>query len=285
VGFDYEKVKNWPIPPVKGSYTRQDVIDFARAIGCGLPGPLCKDEQKFIRDEPGLQALPMMSLILNEGTMWTQDPNAHIDWTQTVHAEESLVMFRPLATEGELIAEHRVEEIYDKGPGKGALMYERRLLRAPDGSPVAEMKVATFLRANGGLGGCTERSPLPHPLPIDRPADASVQVATPAPKNAVYQLGNEFIAALKIPPLPDGQVILRGVCAFAVAARGLIKLCCGMDPSRLLKMSLRYAGAMYSGETILIEVWKQGTGRAGFQVTAIERKLVILKNGFIEYRD
>jgi hypothetical protein len=189
-------------------------------------------------------------------------------------------VFRALEPAGDLIADHRVEEIYDKGPGKGALMYESRLLSSVDRTPVAELRVATFLRANGGLGGCTDRSPLPYPQPADRAPDASVQLSSPLPENAAYQLGAEFVAALNLQSLPDGQVILRGVCAFAVAARGLLKICCDMDATRLQKMSLRYAGAMYSCETIIVDVWNLEPGSGGVsgpcaraQYRAVEERL------------
>lgn len=215
MAFDYEKVKHWPIPAVRRAYTRRDTIRFALGIGCGMPGPLRGEEQKFIRDDAGLQALPMMAGVLNEGTMWTQNPATHIDWTQTVHAEESITVHQPLAVENELIAEHRVDEIYDKGPGKGALMYESRVLSAPGGAPVATLSVATFLRGNGGLGGSSAPSPFPSPVPTDRAPD----------------------------------------------------------------------GATYTGETLVVDVWKLSSGRAAFVVRSHERNVVVLKNGYVEYRD
>lgn len=104
-------------------------------------------------------------------------------------------------------------------------------------------------------------------------------------QQAIYQLGPEFIASMGIPPLPSGQVMLRGVCAFGIAGRGMLKLCCDMGPSRLKKMSLRYAGATYTGETLVVDVWKLLSGRAAFVVRSLERDVVVLKNGYVEYRD
>jgi len=38
----------------------------------------------------------MMAVMLNEGLMSAQDPTTGIDWRQTIHAEESMIMHRPL---------------------------------------------------------------------------------------------------------------------------------------------------------------------------------------------
>jgi len=283
VGIDYERIKNWPIPPITAAYTRNDTMRFARGVGAGMPGPLQAEDQKFLRDDAMLQALPMMAVVLNEGPMWTQDPATEIDWTQTIHAEECVTMYRPLAPEGELLAEYRIDEIYDKGRGKGALIYESRRLSQPGGTRVAELQIATFLRANGGFGGPSLISPKPHEIPSDRPPDEAIELLTPVGEAAIYALLPEFVDALKFAGQRDDQVMLRGACAFGIAGRGVLKLCCGNDPARLRKMKLRYAGPTFTGETVRIEVWHGDRGTASFQVRAVERNALVMKSGSVRF--
>lgn len=281
--FDYARLKEWPIPSSTSAWTRTEAIAFARGIGCGQPGALFESEQRFVRDDPGLQAHPMMALTLTDGVFWTQDPATGIDWTKTIHAEERLTLHRPLPVEGRLRVDRKVLEIYDKGAGKGALMIEDGILSDSDvGAAVAEIRVGTFLAANGGQGGSSGRSPAPYATPTDRPPDATVALRTPS-GDSPFRLGDAFIAALRLGDLGKGQAVLRGVGAFGVAGRGLLHLCCGMQPARVRSMSLRYAAAMYSDEEIVVEVWQQAPGEAAFQVRSLDRGVLLLKNGQFDF--
>ncbi len=281
--IDYARVMKWPFAPLTESYSRKDCIGFALACGAGQPGPLQSEDARFIVDGSALRALPMLAVMLNQGPMWTKDPATGIDWTKTVHAEETIVMHRPLPVEGTLTARYEVDEIYDKGAGKGALMYESKHLDDSGGAPVATVHVATFLRGDGGFGGGAEgQPPAPHAVPQDRPPDASVDLATAKEPDDLYKLASEFVAAVGL-AVPPGQAMLRGVCAFGVAGRGAMALACGNDPSRLRALGLRYAGPIFTGETVRIELWRDAPGQASFQMRAIERGVVVLKNGYIRH--
>jgi acyl dehydratase len=282
--LDYKKIKNWPIPPVTRAYTRADTVRFAKAIGAGLPGPLREGDQRFLSGGADLLALPMMAVILNEGEMWTADPATGLDWTKTIHAEESIIMHRPLRNEDFLVSDSAVEEVYDKGLGKGALLYERRDLRARSGALVATVRTGTFLRADGGFGGCTTASPRAIRLPEDRPADRQIDLSTPTDLDPQFRLGDHFVAALtgNAPQLAS-VALLRGVCAFGLAGRAVLALACGNQPGRLRGLGLRYAGPVLAGETLRTEVWLEPGGRALFRVRALERNAAVVNNGLATY--
>jgi 2-enoyl-CoA hydratase-like protein/MaoC dehydratase-like protein len=281
--FDYQTVKNWQFEPLTESYTRSDVVKYARGIGVGMPGPCPEGEEVFLSESDDLQALPMMAIILNQGPMWTQDPRTGIDWTMTVHAEESVTLHRPLPNEGTLVAEYRVDELFDKGAGKGALMYESRQLSLASGEPVATVKIATFLRGNGGFGGSREAAPRPPRVPADRPADATVELATPGRDNTTYQLGSEFVEAVKSDLLVSDKPMLRGVCSFGLAGRAVLKLACDNVPARLKHLSLRYIAPVFAEETLRAELWFLEPGRAAFRVSSVDREAVVMDNGVAEF--
>lgn len=281
--FDYPTVKNWVFEPLREAYTKSDVIGYARGIGVGMQAPGLEGDALFLAEDENLQALPMMAIVLNQGPMWTQDPRTGIEWTKTVHAEESVTMHRPLLTEGILVADYWVDEIYDKGAGKGALMYESRRLRMEDGTPVATVKIATFLRGNGGFGGSSRTAPRPPRVPADRPADAIIDLATPAEDNTTYQLGSEFIEAVKEELLVPEKPMLRGVCSFGLAGRAVLKLACDNKPARLKHLGLRYIAPVFAEETLRTELWFLESGKAAFRVSSVERGTVVMDNGTIQY--
>lgn len=281
--FDYETLKNWPFKPLIERYLRQDVIAYARGIGVGMSGPCRDGEDVFLTDSSELQALPMMAIVLNQGPMWTQDPRTGIEWTKTVHAEESVTLHRALPNEGTLVANYSVDEIYDKGAGKGALMYESRRLSLEDGTPVATVKIATFLRGNGGFGGNATAAPRPFRVPADQPAHAVIEIATPDSDNSTFQLGEEFVEAVKSELLVSDKPMLRGVCSFGLAGRAVLKLTCDNEPARLKHLGLRYIAPVFAEETLRTELWFLAPGRAAFRVSSVERATLVMDNGVAEF--
>lgn len=281
--FNYDKIKNWNFEPLTESYTQADVVEYARGIGVGMDADNSDDEDLFLTPGKDLQALPMMAIVLNQGAMWTQDPRTGIDWTKTVHAEESVTLHGVLPNEGCLVADYGVDEIYDKGAGKGALMYEHRHLSLPDGTPLATVNIATFLRANGGCGGSRELAPKALKVPADRAPDAVLDMPTPGSDNKTYQLGREFLGAVDSRLLDSDKPMLRGVCSFGLAGRAVLKMACENKPTRLKHLGLRYTAPVFAGETLRTELWFLEPGKAAFQVSSIEREVLVMDNGVAEY--
>jgi len=40
---------------------------------------------------------------------------------------------------------------------------------------------------------------------------------------------------------------------------------------------------VYPGETIRTEIWNEGAGRASFRARVVERDVMVLNNGVVEY--
>lgn len=280
--FSVIKLKNWPFETLTESYSRVDSIAYAKGIGVGMPGPLADYEAHYLRDDETLQTLPMMAIVLNQGPMWTQDPRSGIDWRKTVHAEESIAIHRPLPNAETLVASYRVNEVYDKGEGKGALMHESRELALQDGTPMVTVNIATFLRGNGGFGGNSD-APKPIKLPDDRPADRVIEILTPDSGNTTFQLGSEFISAVKNDSGTPQAPMLRGVCSFGLAGRAVLALACNHQPERLQWLGLRYIAPVFADETLRTELWDLGEGEAAFRVSSVERDTIVMSNGLVKF--
>jgi acyl dehydratase len=63
----------------------------------------------------------------------------------------------------------------------------------------------------------------------------------------------------------------------------VLKLLCGNDPARLRRLDVRFASPVYPGETLRTQVWREGPGRAAFQVRVVERDELVLNNGLAEF--
>ncbi len=290
MGLDYDKIKNWPQPPLSQSYSERDTILYALGLGTAMSNPPAADDLPYVYEGVRggqLQALPMMAVNLGVGPFWMMDPETGIDWKKILHGEQYLTLHRPLPVSGSIVAHHSIDEIYDKGADKGAVLYARReIVDAATREPLATLVAAVFLRGNGGFGGPTEGAPKPHAVPAREP-DAALDLGTRPELAAIYRLSGDYNPLHIDPAVATAagfpQPIFHGLGTYGVAGRALLKLLCGNDPSRLRKMNCRFANPVFPGETIRTEIWHEGEGRAAFRCKVVERDLLVLNNGYVEY--
>jgi hypothetical protein len=282
MALDYQKIKHWPFKPMLRSYVREDLVCSAVGFGAGLPGPLRAGDERFLGAHA--EPLPMAAVALADGDFWQADPQAGLHWQQIVHAEEGITMHRAMPPEGMVVIERRIDEIYDRGAERGAMVVEDHHFRTESGEPVLDVRVITVLKGDGGFGGSAEGAPKPVPVPAHRPADHVVRLPTPFAADApLFQLKGAFDVAATIQDAKPGQQMLRGLGAFGLAGRAVLHLVCDNDPQRLRKLVVRYAGPMLTDETMQVELWRTGPGAASFEMSSVERGARVLMSSHAEF--
>lgn len=285
--LDYQRLMNWPLEEARQTYARRDTILYALGVGAATSNPLPAEDLQFVY-EKGLKALPTFATILASGRFWMADPEAGIDLARVLHGEQFLTIHKPLPAEGEVIGRDSVDAIYDKGADKGAVMYmSRRIYAADSGEHLTTSSWSTFMRGNGGFGGSAEGQPAPHPIPKDRAPDLSIDLPSRPEQATIYRLSGDW-NPLHIDPAFASRAgfdrpILHGMSSYGMAGRAIIKLFCDNDPERLRVLNLRFASPMFPGETLRIDAWREGPGKASFIARAVERDQIILNNGYAEY--
>lgn len=287
--FDYARIKQWPIAETVHSYTARDTILYALGVGVATTNPVPDDNLCFVFEQ-GLKALPTLPAILGDGPNWMADSATGIDINKVLHGEQFLTLHQPMPTSGTVVGRTRIEEIYDKGADKGAVIYLIRTLHDQgSGTLLATVGYTVFLRGNGGFGGTSEGAPKPHALPTDRAPDLCLDLITRPEQGIIYRLSGDA-NPLHIDPQVARQggfdrPILHGLCSYGIAGRAVLKLLCDNDPARLQRLDLRFSTPVFPGETLRTEVWRERPGRAGFRVKVVERDVVVLNNGLVEYAE
>lgn len=282
MSLDYQKLMSWPFPAVTRTYTQADSIAFARGFGAGASAAMQAEDAAFIGPSESIKALPMMAVALADGEFWQQNPATGIVWQQIVHAQEAVRIHRPLSVAGSVVITQKIKDLFDRGAEKGAVMVQEQLISDPDGQPLATIEVTTVLRGNGGFGGEPQNSSRPEPFP-ERPADAVLDVATPVEPDTLFRLSADIAVASQAVGGDKPRAMIRGVGCFGLAGRGVLKMACGNEPSRLRAFSVRYAGPMFTGETMRIELWNLREGYAVFRMQAVERQQPVLSHGYVEF--
>lgn len=285
MAIDYQRLKNWHFPDIEQSYRAKDTILYALGLGFGAD-PVDRDQLRFVYED-GLKALPSMATVLAYPGQWSKNPETGIDWKQVVHGEQSFVIHKPLPAAATVIGRTVIEEIIDKGAGRGALVYSRRDVRDKEtGELLASLNSTSFLRGDGGFGGPSGPTRPVHALPEDAP-DIVCDLPTLPQAALIYRLSGDYNplhadpATAKAASFP--RPILHGLCTFGVAAHALLRRLCRYDPTRLKRVEARFSAPVFPGETVRTEIWREGRGRAGFRCRLIERDAIVINNGFAEF--
>jgi len=285
MAIDYQKLKNWSFQELVQTYTPKDCMLYALGLGLGAD-PLDAQQLRFVY-EKDLQVLPTMAVVLASPGFWLQQPGTGVNWKAVLHGEQGLTLHRPLRPSGTLVGKMSIDEIVDKGAEKGALIYSRRDLHdQQSGELVCSLTSTSFCRGEGGFGGPTGPTRPPHELP-SRAHDLTRDLRTLPQAALIYRLSGDYNPLHAEPAVAASvgfkQPILHGLCTYGVAGHAILMTLCGYEPARLRKLDVRFSAPVYPGETIRTEIWNEGLGRASFRARVVERDVVVLNNGVVEY--
>jgi acyl dehydratase len=285
--LDPHHLLNRSFAPVEQAYTERDSVLYA--LGCGLGAdPLDAGQLRFVyeRAADGLQALPTLVNVLGYSGFWADQPDTGITWQKLVHAEQAIVLHRPLPAQSRVIGHTRVTGLHDKGADKGALMLqERRVTDAATGEPIATVTQTTMLRADGGFGGA-HGAPLaaPHAIP-DRAADAVCDLPTLPQAALLYRLNGDFNPMHADPAVAQAagfsRPILHGLATMGVVMHAVLKTLLGYDATSVRGMRVRFTAPVLPGQTLRTELWRDGTV-VSLRTTALERGAVVINAGRVD---
>lgn len=286
--LDYTKVKNWPFEVIEHSYTARDAILYALGVGLGHD-PVDERQLRFVYEKE-LLALPSMACVLGYPGFWVKDPRSGIDWMKVVHGEQALVLHKPIPAQGSVLGRTKIAAIVDKGSGKGALLVqERRIFEKASGERLATVTQLSFCRGDGGFSerpgngpkGGDPAPPAPIPTP-ERAPDAACDLPTLPQAALLYRLSGDPNPLHAEPGVAKAAgfpgPVLHGLATYGVACHALLRTLCDYDPARLKSMTARFSAPVYPGETIRVEMWREG-GRAHFRARTVERDVVVLSHG------
>jgi acyl dehydratase len=261
------------------SYTDRETMLYAIGIGMGAD-PMDTNELAFVFEKQTLKTVPTMATVLTRVPLLK---DCGYDYTKVVHGEQRLTLHRPLPAQGELIADARVTAAYDKGPGKGAVIYVETAVRsAVDGKPMFTLLGSTFARGDGGFGGPAGSGPAPHEIP-GRKADATATIATRKDQALLYRLNGDRNPLHADPDLAKRvgfpAPILHGLCTYGVACRAILQSIASYDHARITAFDVRFSSPVYPGESIATDIWVDG-GVVSFRCRIPARNdTVVINNG------
>jgi len=260
------------------AYTDRDTMLYALGIGLGAD-PLNRAELNFVYEQ-GLRVVPTQATVAAWGAGRLGEVG--INYLMVVHGEQRLTVHRPLPAAAEILADWRIEDIIDKGPGKGALVLAETVLKDKrDGAPLVTLGSTIFARADGGFGGPSEGGPAPHPTPTRAP-DREVALPTRPDQALLYRLSGDRNPLHSNPDVAKAagfeRPILHGLCTYGVACRAVLMTYADYDPTAIKAFDARFSSPVFPGETIVARMWRDGAV-VSFEALIAERGVTVIKNG------
>lgn len=121
------------------SYGRDDSLRYALTVGFGAD-PLDQNQLRYVYEQDQC-VLPALPLVIGWPGLWMPNPHYTLDWRRMLHAEEHLEIHRPLAPAGTVLDTTVIDDVHDRGAGKGVFAYTRKELHdAADGAPLATVR-------------------------------------------------------------------------------------------------------------------------------------------------
>ena len=216
---------------------------------------------------------------------WAKEEDTGIDWVRVLHAGQEVIFHNPIPTSGTVEATTRVTEVTDKGEKIGALINSERVVRdLSTGADICTLITTILARGNGGFGGQRKASSTkPDAIPTSDP-DQVCELPTLPQQALIYRLSGDFNPLHASPSVAKNAgfkaPILHGLCTFGVMTHALVKTCCDYDPSRFVRMRLRFSAPVYPGETIRTEIWQDGNEIA-FRCKSVEQNKIVINNGYL----
>ncbi len=283
--IDPDKLLNEPLPVIEQSLHWRDGALYALGLGIGLD-PLDEGDLRYL-DENRLLVQPTMANVMGYPGFWMRDPRFGIDASKSVHGEHSLRLHRALPSTGPVRGTSRITALVDKGLDKGALIYvEREIVDMTSHELLATVKQTVFCRADGGFGGTAVAPPV-HPMPAHAPDD-SLTLPTSPQAALIYRLSGDLNPLHSDPATARAagfeRPILHGLATFGMVGHGLVKRLCSGDPAGLQAMGGRFSAPVFPGETLRLDLWRDGPGRASFRASVPARDVVVMNNGFVEFQ-
>lgn len=260
------------------TYGDRETMLYALGVGFGRD-PMDEAELPYVY-ENNLKTVPTMATVISWGVPTLA--KSGINYLMVVHGEQKLTLHKPLPVAATIIADEKVTGAFDKGAGKGAVIYTEKAIRLKDsGEKLCTLTSSTFARGDGGFGGPSTGQPEPHPIPERKP-DLIVEADTRADQAFIYALSGDRNPLHRDPKI--GQMagfprpILHGLCTYGTTCRALLKAVCGYDHTMITGYDVRFSAPVYPGETVVVEAWKD-KNIVSFRAKVKERDLLVINNG------
>jgi acyl dehydratase len=286
MAIDYDDMMQSGATGLASRYDEKNIMLYALGVGMGRD-PLDEKELPFVYENNGLKVVPTFASVIGRGEAPPErqrmPQKSQINFALVVDGERRITFHKPLPAKCDVISDERMLAILDKGEGKGAVLVQERAARdAKSGDKLFTIVSSIFARGDGGFGGSPEGGPALHILP-ERAPDLIKECDTRPDQALLYALSGDRNPLHRDPAFARmvgfPRPILHGLCSYGTACRAVLSTLAEYQPERITQFDVRFSKPVFPGETLVVEMWKDG-GTISYRASVKERPgTVVLNNG------
>lgn len=260
------------IGPSIFTYDTDQVILYALSIGADA-----EDELDFVY-EKNLKVFPSFCVVPGSAEVsdWHRMVGIHVN--EVLQLSHEIEVYGPIPSSATLYTTTLYDPVYDLGDS-GALIHMTVESRDENGTLLFTNRCTLLDRSAGNFGGEPAPQTLPATNVIGQKPDFRVSYPTAGNQAALYRLNGDK-NRMHIDP-GDARSggfkgpILHGLCTFGFACRAVLHKLCRNDPMRFRSLSARFAGAVYPGETLVIQGRRIQDDKFAFQCETEDGRAVL----------
>ncbi|MBD0859811.1 MaoC family dehydratase N-terminal domain-containing protein [Gordonia sp. zg691] len=256
--------------PKRVSWTARDSMLYALGVGAGT------DDLAFTTNNTkGVEQRMVPTMPVTLGVDFSVLKTAgRFDWAKLLHAEQRVEILGEIPVDGEAEAVTEITEMWDKG--KAALVVAQTTGTSLDGTPLWRSSAGLFIRGVGGWGG--ERGPAsPTRAPSPTGPVKTISYRTRPDQALLYRLSGDYNPLHSDPSFAVragmDSPILHGLCTFGFAGRAVLEVA-GRECT-LTSMKARFAGPVWPGDTLDVDVAQCDDATVSFSVRGRDAKEVL----------
>lgn len=267
------------IGPLTKVYTWKDVVLYALGVGAGF------DELEYCYEKM-LKVIPSFSAGMAYEFLNRVSVESGANLAGALHGEQEIIFHNPIPPEGTLTIGGKITHIYDKGPGKGALVVAEADAYHSSGKKLFKDILTLFCRLDGGFGGMD--APKGTVVFPDRGPDF-VEEAFPSPNQPLlYRLSGDLFPLHVDPDFAKAsgfkKPVVHGLCTYGFACRAVVKHLFPRDPELMTRFCGRFSSPIYPGTPIRIQIWKIRHGEALYRTINTDTRQVVIDRGIVEWK-
>ena len=278
----------------KASYNTKDLLTYSHAIGC-------TDLRFVYENADDFGAFPTYPVsLLFKGTeasvvtfpspaMMEAPPMPPLSGVRVgLDGERYIEMLEPLDPEGEeLDVKMRLIGVHKRGTG-ASVENEALFVNPKTGKTKYRIVSGAFLVGAKGFKDSGETNSEKVDVPKRAP-DAVSEYKTSEFQAHIYRIGSADYNPLHIDPMVATMsgfkgCILHGLCSMGISAQEVLKKYADNDASRFKALRVRFASPVMPGETLQVEMWKEGS-KIVFQTKVKETGKVVINNAYMVLND
>jgi len=279
MSLNYEKLITTEIRDIECTYSDREAMLYAQSIGFGRDATDRKELDYVYEQGNPLRTVPTLASAIVPDMF---PPDLGWDYSQVLHVEQRLQLFRPLPHAADLRLDKRVVSVFDRGPTRGSMfLFEVDGRLAKDDTVIFTQGATVMARGDSGFGAPSGSGPKPHRVPRREP-DLSCDTSTRADQALLFRLNGDRNPLHADPDAASAAgfsiPILHGLCTYGIACRAVLQTICDYDQTLIAGFDARFSLPVLPGDTITTDMWQDGN-IVSFQCSVKERDCIVLRNG------